>query len=90
MTNHLANSLFCGQQLCLASAKLIPAVVNDAPASARIPSMDMLDMLQLAAVPEGGLLHGGRGDKDDLIRQGLLAGCEAQPARGSVDAMPEL
>ena len=52
--------------------------------------MDMLDMLQLAAVPEGGLLHGGRGAKDDLIRQGLLVGCEAKPARGSVDAMPEL
>jgi len=28
MTNHLASSLFCGQQLCLASAELIPAVVN--------------------------------------------------------------
>ena len=34
MTNHLASSLFCGQQLCLASAELIPAVVNNVPASA--------------------------------------------------------
>ena len=42
--------------------------------------MDMLDMLQLAAVPEeGGLLHGGRGDKDDLPQQGLLGGREAEP-----------
>ena len=41
--------------------------------------MDMLDLLQLAAVPEGGLLHGGRGDKDDLLRRGRLAGCEVQP-----------
>ena len=38
--------------------------------------MDMLDLLQLAAVPEGGLLHGGCGDKDDLPEQGLLGGCE--------------
>ena len=41
--------------------------------------MDMLDLLQLAAVPEGGLLYGGCGEKDDLLQEGLLAGREAQP-----------